>query len=316
MAISNLTTRVIVAAAGIPIIVLLTMVGGYPFFALVVLISAFGLREYYALAQAKGATPQVGMGLAFGFFVNAVFIYDKLSYAVLAALDALGLSVPLPTMAQAFLIVLLVFVPLALLIELFRNKPGALLNVASTVFGVLYVSFFMGSLVGIRELFVPADFPVYAHFQSSGPSVPPEVVSQIDRWGGYTVIAILATIWVCDSAAYFVGRALGRHKLFERVSPKKTIEGALAGFLFSLAAFLLAKFLVLPYLTWTQALVCGAIVGTFGQLGDLAESLLKRDAGVKDSSTILPGHGGILDRFDSLMFVSPLLYLYLDFVVF
>jgi phosphatidate cytidylyltransferase len=316
MAISNLTTRVIVAAAGIPIIVLLTMVGGYPFFALVALISAFGLREYYTLAQAKGAIPQVGVGLVFGICVNAVFISDKLSYAVLAVLDGLGVSVPLPTMAQAFLIVLLVFVPLALLFELFRNTPGALLNVATTVFGVLYVSFFMGSLIGIRELFVPADFPVYAHFQSTGLSIPPEVVSQIDRWGGYTVIAILATIWVCDSAAYFIGRSLGRHKLFERVSPKKTIEGALAGFLFSLAAFLLAKFLVLPYLTWMQALVCGAIIGTFGQLGDLAESLLKRDAGVKDSSTILPGHGGILDRFDSLMFVSPLLYLYLDFLVF
>ena len=76
------------------------------------------------------------------------------------------------------------------------------------------------------------------------------------------------------------------------------------------------KVLALPYLTVGQSLMCGVIVGVFGQLGDLVESLLKRDAGVKDSSSLIPGHGGVLDRFDSIMFVSPLLFLYLDFVVF
>jgi phosphatidate cytidylyltransferase len=316
MAISNLTTRVIVAAAGIPLIVVLTLGGGYPFFAFIALISALALREYYILARAKGAVPQVFMGMLFGLCLNAVFIYDKLFYGALAVLDVMGASVPLPTMAQLFLIVLLFFVPLIMLVELFRNKPGALVNMASTVFGVLYVSLFFGSLVGIRELFIPADFPVYAHFPTGGLSVSPDVVSTIDWWGGCTVLAIFATIWICDSAAYFIGRWLGRNKLFERVSPKKTIEGAVAGLLFAIAAFLIAKALALPYLTWAQALVCGSIIGIFGQLGDLVESLLKRDAGVKDSSSILPGHGGLLDRFDSLMFVSPLLYLYLDFVVF
>jgi phosphatidate cytidylyltransferase len=121
---------------------------------------------------------------------------------------------------------------------------------------------------------------------------------------------------VCDSAAYFVGRAFGRHTLFERVSPKKTWEGAIAGFFFAVGAFLLARFLVLPYLSVSDALICGTIVGLFGQIGDLAESLLKRDAGVKDSSQLIPGHGGVLDRFDSIMFVAPLIFLYLDFVVF
>jgi phosphatidate cytidylyltransferase len=130
------------------------------------------------------------------------------------------------------------------------------------------------------------------------------------------VIALFASIWLCDSAAYFAGRALGRTKLFERVSPKKTWEGAAAGFVFAIGAFLLARVLVLPYLTVTSAVVCGAIVGVFGQVGDLAESLLKRDAGVKDSSALIPGHGGVLDRFDSLLFVSPLVFLYLDFIVF
>jgi phosphatidate cytidylyltransferase len=127
---------------------------------------------------------------------------------------------------------------------------------------------------------------------------------------------VFASIWVCDSAAYFAGRAFGRHRLFERVSPKKSWEGAVAGFVGAVAAFVVGKVIALPYLGLAEAVFCGVIVGVFGQVGDLAESLLKRDAGVKDSSSLIPGHGGILDRFDSLMFVSPLLFFYLDFIVF
>jgi phosphatidate cytidylyltransferase len=185
-----------------------------------------------------------------------------------------------------------------------------------TVFGALYVSFFFGTLVGIRELFIPEDFPVYLHFPVTGVDTPPAIVETIYGWGGYTVIVIFAAIWACDSAAYFAGVGFGRHKLFERVSPKKTWEGAIAGCVAAVVAFLAGKFLALPYLTAGQAVLCGGLVGVFGQLGDLVESLLKRDAGVKDSSSLIPGHGGVLDRFDSLMYVSPILYFYLDFVVF
>jgi phosphatidate cytidylyltransferase len=136
------------------------------------------------------------------------------------------------------------------------------------------------------------------------------------RWGGFTVIAVFASVWVCDSAAYFAGRAFGKHKLFERVSPQKTWEGAIAGFVTAILTFVLAAELFLPYMTLGNAIVCGGIVGSFGQIGDLVESLFKRDAGVKDSSSLVPGHGGVLDRFDSLLFISPLVFLYLDFIVF
>jgi len=88
-----------------------------------------------------------------------------------------------------------------------------------------------------------------------------------------------------------------------------------AGFIGALVWFVAARAMFLPYLSFGSALICGAIVGIVGQLGDLAESLLKRDAGVKDSSTLIPGHGGVLDRFDSLLLVSPIVFLYLDFVV-
>jgi phosphatidate cytidylyltransferase len=123
-------------------------------------------------------------------------------------------------------------------------------------------------------------------------------------------------IWVCDSAAYYIGSAFGKHKLFPRVSPNKSWEGAIAGFIFAVVTAVAAKYLLLDYLRTDQAVILGIIVGIFGQLGDLFESLLKRDAGVKDSSNLIPGHGGVLDRFDSLLVVSPLVYLYLDFVVF
>ena len=316
MGLSNLTTRVLVAFVGIPAILAVTLAGGYLFLAFVALVGTLALHEFYALARAKGASPQVVPGMLSGLLFIALFMYDRLHIVVLHTFAAWGQEIPLPTMAQSVLILLLLFVPAVLLIELFRNKPSALLNIASTLFGVLYVSLFFGSLVGLRELFVPADFPVWAHFAVVGPSVPEEVAATIYRWGGWTVVAVFAGIWACDSAAYFAGRGFGRHKLFERVSPKKTWEGAVAGLLAAVGAFVLMREAALPYLSLRDALVCGAVIGVFGQTGDLIESLMKRDAGVKDSSAILPGHGGILDRFDSLMFVSPLLFFYLDFVVF
>ena len=121
------------------------------------------------------------------------------------------------------------------------------------------------------------------------------------------ILALLVIIWVGDSAAYYAGRALGRHPLAPEVSPKKTIEGGIAGLIGSAAAGVGAGvwFLGEPAL---RMLVISAVTAVVGQAGDLAESLLKRSAGVKDSSSILPGHGGILDRLDSLFFAAPVFY--------
>jgi phosphatidate cytidylyltransferase len=317
MALSNLTTRILVALVGIPLMVAATLIGGYFFAGLVAIIALAGLLELYNLARAKGASPQTIIGVIFSLCLLAVFMYDKLHLVIIGMFAAYGVAIPFPTMAQEFLIAVLIFLPLILGVELFRNKPGALVNIATTILGPLYVAFALGSLIGIRELFVPADFPVYGFFAlPPGPTVPEEVSAQIYRWGGFTVLGIFVAIWMCDSGAYFAGRAFGRHKLFPRVSPNKTWEGAIAGFLAAVLAFVLFRQFLLPYLSLRDALVCGGIIGIFGQIGDLVESLLKRDAGVKDSSTLIPGHGGVLDRFDSLLFVAPLLFCFLDFVVF
>lgn len=121
------------------------------------------------------------------------------------------------------------------------------------------------------------------------------------------VLMLFAIIWVGDSAAYYGGRAFGKHLLAPRVSPKKTVEGAVAGLLGSIFVGVIAGKWVLPE-DWMNLIVLSAVTAIAGQIGDLAESTLKRSAGVKDSSSILPGHGGILDRLDSLFFAAPVFY--------
>lgn len=129
--------------------------------------------------------------------------------------------------------------------------------------------------------------------------------------GAAALYLTYATVFLCDTAAYGVGRALGRHALWPRVSPRKTWEGAIAGAVASIGAAVACRFLFAGFLSWPAAAGFGLIVGVWGQAGDLVESLWKREAGVKDASALIPGHGGVLDRFDNLHFVAPVLYTYL-----
>lgn len=134
--------------------------------------------------------------------------------------------------------------------------------------------------------------------------------------GGYWMISLFLVIWSCDTAAYFGGKWMGKHKLAPSLSPSKTQEGSLFGILGALIAAGLIHFVLINSLRLFDLLVVALLVGTFGQLGDLFESLLKRSARLKDTSTIIPGHGGVLDRFDSLLFVAPWVYLYLKWFVY
>lgn len=190
------------------------------------------------------------------------------------------------------LLIILIVLPIVTL-EMFRNRGSSVINIGSAFLGIFYIGIAMSTLVLIREFFTEPDY----------------------IRGALVVFTILAAIWVCDSAAYFGGLSLGKHKLFPRVSPKKSWEGAIFGFVFAMATVLAAKYWLLQFLGWDNALVIGLIVGIMGQLGDLSESWLKRDAGVKDSSQLIPGHGGIFDRFDSLIAVAPLVYVYLKLFV-
>jgi phosphatidate cytidylyltransferase len=178
-----------------------------------------------------------------------------------------------------------------LLVELFKNKPHAIGNTAITVFGVQYLSLF-GFFLPLRRLGAGSDS---------------------ETAGVWLVFAVLVSIWICDTAAYGFGKLFGKHTLFKRVSPKKTWEGAAAGFVCAVATAFFFRAFRLSFLAWYDALFFGAAAGIIGQISDLVESLFKRDAGAKDSSGILPGHGGFLDRFDSPLLVVPVVYVYLLF---
>jgi phosphatidate cytidylyltransferase len=309
---SSLPKRVAVAIPAIAVIVWLSMLGGYWFFFLIALFSSVALYEFYGLAEHKGAFPLKAFGLIAGFVVNGSFIYERSQVELFGWFESRGIRLSMFSQLQFLLVVLLVFLLAVLLIELFRQKGSAILNASTTVAGVCIISLFFGTLIYVRELF-PFGFPVHKFFPTS--YAGDAELALISRWGGYTIVSIFASIWMCDTFAYFGGSTFGRHKLFERVSPNKSWEGAVFGFAAALLTMMVARATVLDYLRVQDALVIGAIVGIFGQLGDLVESRFKRDAGVKDSSAIIPGHGGVYDRFDSLVFVAPLVYLYIDFVV-
>ncbi len=310
---NNLTLRVLTALVAIPIIILICMVGGIWFFAFVAIVSAVALSEFYALARRKGAKPMVVPGIIAGAMIDLSFYHAPLRTAIAGLFQSYGIAIPFPSQEQLLLIVIVSSVVVLSLVELFRNDGSALLNLSTTVFGLFYVSLFFGTFVGLRELFTVQDPAVAGYFLTK---LGASDAAQVYRAGGLTVISVFAMIWICDSAAFHVGSAMGRHKLLPRVSPKKSWEGAIAGFVLAIGSGVAAKYLVLDYLSVGSAAAIGAIVGTIGQLGDLTESLLKRDADVKDSSNLIPGHGGAFDRFDSLLLVSPLVYLYIDFIVF
>ncbi len=133
-------------------------------------------------------------------------------------------------------------------------------------------------------------------------------------FNGKILLGIFILIWASDSGAYVFGVTMGKNKLFERISPKKTWEGFIGGVVISqVAAFLLSRYFGdLGYLHWG---IIAGIVAVFGTLGDLVESMIKRSVKIKDSGKILPGHGGILDRFDSLLFTIPVIFTYLYFFI-
>lgn len=188
-----------------------------------------------------------------------------------------------------YFLILIVLIVISLF-ELFRNSGSAIINLGTSLLGIFYVGLFSSSLLFVRE-FYTVD---YAR-------------------GGFLIISLFASIWVCDSAAFFGGTALGKHKLFSRVSPNKSWEGTIFGLIFAVVTMVAAKLILLDFLSWVDIIMLGIIVGTIGQIGDLIESLIKRDAGVKDSSNLIPGHGGIFDRFDSLLYSAPVVLIYLTY---
>ena len=187
------------------------------------------------------------------------------------------------------LLLLACFIIISLFIEMGRDKLNSTRNMGITVLGIMYVPVLLGSVIALRNLDT-----VYST---------------------YFTVSMVVAIWICDSAAYIFGMKWGQKKIFPRVSPNKSWVGSMAGLVSSFGVFYgLHIWDILPDLTLLDIAALSIITGFFGQAGDFAESLLKRDVGVKDSGKLLLGHGGVLDRFDSITFASPLTYAYITLI--
>lgn len=258
------------ALVAVPVVVAVVAVGG-PCLALVVAgVGVGGVLEFYKLAKAAGLKPARAIG------VLGVVAFAAAGYA--------GSSVAAGAALAGMVIASLVFQTLEL------GRESAVANPAVTVFGAAYIGWAVGLILLLRGL--------------GGP----------DAGLGH-VITVLLTVWANDIGAYFIGTAFGRHKLMPEVSPNKSVEGALAGLVAGVCVGVGARALGAAFGWWPQVPIVHAValslaVGVAGQAGDLAESAMKRNAHVKDSGTFLPGHGGVLDRIDSVLFAIPVAYYY------
>jgi len=271
-----LKKRVITALCGIPLVVVAVWFDT-PLSWFTVLAAVLGLLaalEFYELAGVTKVIPLAVFGLLFTllFIINPHIVYD--------------LNVPpvslLLTAAVALSLVLLVFLP---------KREGLFNRWAWTIGGILYIGWMLSFLIALRLEPGTAGFP--------------------DAGRNFVFLALFATFG-SDTAAYFIGKAMGRHKLAPQISPGKTWEGTIAGICGAVIISLLFTIdtpIQLPLNYW-QAILLGALISVFGQLGDLAESLLKRNFGVKDSGKMMPGHGGVLDRMDSVLFAGVVVYFY------
>ena len=273
---SNLLTRVLIASIFGPLIIYVTLLGRLPFLILVEILIILGLWEFLYLAKVKNLPLSKWILLPLGVFL-ALCVYLWGEHTfVFFLLGAVYLT--------------------ALLFILKGRTEGTTSGLSWSLFALFYVAGLFSFLILLREM--------------------PQRMGLDYGIGGLWIVYLLICIWSCDTFAYFIGASLGKHKLSPRVSPNKTVEGFVGGIVGAVATAFLFRHVFFTSAGLEHLLVISVLVGLVGQMGDLAESLLKRDAKLKDISNIIPGHGGILDRFDSLLFVSPVVYYYLKFIVY
>jgi phosphatidate cytidylyltransferase len=291
--VSELTKRVLFAVVAAPLAIWAMLAGRAPLAAFFAVIAALGAWEFYRIARASGGAPLAEAGIVLaGLLPLAVHAHYERVYTLPWAMGA---------------VVILALCAAAIWARGVAGRPLA--AVALTVFGVLYTAGMLSFGYALRY------HPFVAPFENA---TDLGRLPALGGWriplGGFLLLLPILLTWASDIGAYFVGRALGKRKLIPSVSPGKTVAGAVGGLLASvLVAWLYVAYVLRPYgqlgLTPLGIVAFGVVVSVAAQIGDLFESLLKREANVKDSSRLLPGHGGILDRFDSLFFVLPVAYL-------
>lgn len=281
MALSNLAARVLVAVVAIPLVIGAVYVGDVVLAVTLGVVAALAARELFGIANAAGYAPLSRTGTSIAFLLPIGVHYFRV-----------GRFVP-PEIALGAMAIIALFT-----LALFRrsSEEHPLGAAAVTLLGVLYTAGFLSFGYALR----------YHNY----------VVTA--RAGSALVFYPFVLTWISDTAGYFVGRAFGKSKLMPSVSPGKTRAGAIGALVFCmLASWAYAQWVLVPNaslgLRLGVALTLGAIIGAAVQVGDLVESLLKREGGVKDSSHLIPGHGGVLDRIDGLLFALPVTYFLFTF---
>lgn len=246
------------------------LAGKYFYGILFLVITLLTLNEFYRLYAGTPYPAPKISGMAAG---SLIFIISFLYFSGFAAVELYGLIIP---------VTLFLFIA-----EIYRKKDNTFLSLSVLIFGLIYIA-------------VPYSLSAFLVFPGANNH----------QFTPGILLGLLTLIWLNDTGAYVFGMLFGKHRLFERISPKKSWEGAIGGTIVTIVLGYWMNFFA-PSLSRTDWIVLSALVSVFGIYGDLFESLLKRSAGVKDSGTLMPGHGGILDRMDSLLFIIPASVAYL-----
>jgi phosphatidate cytidylyltransferase len=284
---SDLAARLVTASILIPFVLFATAQGGLWVLGTVVVVVLLTQRELYGLLEDKGAHPVVGFGLAAGAALPVVAYIGNEYHATV-----------LMTMA-------LIAVMIAQLRR--RQVTEAMASISGTFFGVFYVGWLLSHVIPLR-------FFTERILEDEGAEAAARL-ALVPQSGAFLLVYCLTVVVLCDAGAYFAGRAYGKRKLAPTISPSKTVEGAIGGLLLGTlggAAMKVIFDVLWPGLSavmpWTLVFAFGPLVAAAGMVGDLVESLLKRDAQVKDAGAMLPGMGGFLDRLDSILLGVPVLY--------
>jgi phosphatidate cytidylyltransferase len=274
-------TRAITGFFFVIVMIASTLLGPYVFGIFYLLLSTFALYEFYGLVKQNTARPNIFAGLINGAILFVAFAL--LNYSDLFALPNLHHR----NLAYSLSFILPITISIIFFLELYKKSGQPFTNIAYTIMGIIYsvVPFiFFHALAYIRI--------------------------DISLLNFHIPLAFLIMLWSNDTGAYLSGRFFGRKKLFERHSPKKTWEGFIGGVLIAaVAGYILSIYY--KELSWDKWVIMAILIGCFGTLGDLVESMFKRSINIKDSGGILPGHGGLLDRFDGLLLSAPIVYAYL-----
>ena len=269
-------TRVYVATIFLSICLVSLIYGGFPLAVFLSVLIYFGQAELVNMMRAKGMNPPLGLIL----FIDAVLV-------ICATLKQYNYIVPV--LAISTIVIFLVI--------LFRGAKATINDIGASFMAILYGGFLPMHIIFLRDI-KGADILLYG--------------KHIDLGIGYIVL-MFVVISVCDIAAFYVGTKLGKTPLWPEVSPKKTVEGAVGGTVASIiGAVIVGHFIDLSII---HSVISGFVLSMAAQFGDLAESMIKRDAGFKDSGNLLPGHGGMLDRADSYVFTGAVAYYYFSIFV-